>query len=234
MTFPYGAPSPALGPWADRLQTASWRGVPFSVRSSTIRRGRRVAVHEYPFRDDVWVEDLGRGMRLIGFTGFLIGDDVFDQRDRMMAACEVADAGDLVHPSLGTVRATLGEPPTASERADIGRVVELEFSFIQVGTDGPVYPTVAADTTGAIGTSADASDTAAGYDFAGSTVGAYYYGPNVVGAGAASVAGFAGLVVAAARAAAAAVPTAVLADIMADSAACTVTPGWEVTRPPLA
>lgn len=128
-----------LGVWALGLQPASWRGVQFAVRNSTIKRGRRIAVHEYPFRDDVWVEDLGRGTRVVSFTGFLIGDDVFAQRDDMVAAAEAPGIGELVHPSLGSLQATVTEF-SAGERFDLGRVVEIEFSFIQ-GADAPIFPT---------------------------------------------------------------------------------------------
>lgn len=128
-----------LGPWAWGLQPASFRGVRFAVRSSTIRRGRRVVVHEYPFRDDVWVEDLGRGTRVVSFSGFLIGDDVFAQRDRMVTAVETPGVGVLVHPSLGRLTVSNTEF-SAGERFDLGRVVELEFSFIQ-STPQPVFPT---------------------------------------------------------------------------------------------
>jgi prophage DNA circulation protein len=56
----YGIPSPALGAWAANLQPASWRGVPFAVEVDTYRGGRRIALHEYPYRDDPWLEDTGR------------------------------------------------------------------------------------------------------------------------------------------------------------------------------
>ncbi len=141
----YLIPASGLGPWAATLQTASWRGLPFAVRSSLIRRGRRVAVHEYPFRDEVWVEDLGRGTRMVSFSAFLIGDDVFQQRDAMAAAAETAGTGLLVHPSLGSMSASLIEF-SAGERADLGRVVEIEFSFIQSGQDQPLYPTTVIST----------------------------------------------------------------------------------------
>ncbi|MBV8749430.1 MAG: DNA circularization N-terminal domain-containing protein [Candidatus Eremiobacteraeota bacterium] len=58
-----GGVAGGLGPWADAPQRAWWRGVPFAVRASQIRRGRRIVVHEHPFRDDVWVGDLGRFSR---------------------------------------------------------------------------------------------------------------------------------------------------------------------------
>lgn len=130
-----------LGPWAWGLQPASWRGVRFAVRSSKIRRGRRTVVHEYAFRDEVWVEDLGRGTRVVSFSGFLIGDDVFAQRDRMVAAVETPDTGILVHPSLGRLTVSNIEF-SAGERFDLGRVVELEFSFIHSAVQ-PVFPTSA-------------------------------------------------------------------------------------------
>lgn len=167
-----------LGPWAMRLQPASWQGLPFAVRSSQVRRGRRVAVHEYPFRDTVWVEDLGRGVRMISFSGFLIGDDVYAQRDAMVAATETAGPGTLVHPSLGLVTANLIEF-AAGERADLGRVVELEFSFIQGGQDQPVYPTTAASTQSQVAAAASTALAAIAGDFNNSIAGALQYGESV-------------------------------------------------------
>ena len=163
MSEPYGATSGLLGPWADRLRVASWRGLPFAVKGGTLKRGRRVVVHEYPFRDDVWVEDLGRGVRLVGLTGFLIGDDVFDQRDAMMAANEQPGIGELVHPSLGSLQVTQVDE-SFGERADLGRVVEMELSFIQ-GQDVPVYPDGSASTQEGVDDAADSADDAAGADF---------------------------------------------------------------------
>jgi prophage DNA circulation protein len=140
----YSQIATGLGQWANKLQAASWRGQQFAVTSSNIQRGRRTAVHEYAFRNDVWVEDLGLGTRMITFSGFLIGDDVFSQRDQMVIAAETAGTGTLVHPSLGSLTATLIEF-SAGERADLGRVVEIQFSFIQ-GTSTPVSPAASAAT----------------------------------------------------------------------------------------
>lgn len=159
-----------LGPWAWGLQPASWRGVHFAVRSSVIRRGRRVVVHEYPFRDDVWVEDLGRGTRLVSFSGFLLGDDVFAQRDRMAAAAEEPGSGALVHPSLGTLQASLVEF-SAGERLDLGRVVELEFSFIQ-SPPKAVFPTSALSTGLQVGIAALQAGLATAQDYISAVTGA--------------------------------------------------------------
>ncbi|MBW9304503.1 hypothetical protein FHB95_17445 [Escherichia coli] len=37
--------------WKDRLQDASFRGVPFKVEEESAGTGRRVETHEYPNRD---------------------------------------------------------------------------------------------------------------------------------------------------------------------------------------
>lgn len=137
-------------PFFGALQTASWRGVPFGVTGAQLKAGRRTALHEYPFRDDVWVEDLGRAGRRIGVTGFLVQDaayggdgDVLAQRAVMLAACETAGAGELIHPSLGSVRASLLEFD-CEEAAERGRVFALRFTFAETGT--PEFPALTAAT----------------------------------------------------------------------------------------
>jgi prophage DNA circulation protein len=95
-------------------------------------------VHEYPNRDDVWVEDLGRQGQRIQVSGFLVenaaygGGAVIAQRTRLIAACEKAGPDDLVHPSLGRVKVTLTEFEI-SEVADKGGAFGVRFTFIQGG-----------------------------------------------------------------------------------------------------
>ena len=125
--------------WSDNLQPASWRGIPFFVTSTSVRRGRRTVVHEYPYRDVVWVEDLGRGRRDLTFTAFLIGDDVLAQQQRMLDACEISGPGDLVHPALGKRKAALVAQPEFSERQEAGRYIEISFSFTETEA-APSYP----------------------------------------------------------------------------------------------
>jgi prophage DNA circulation protein len=141
----YGAAIGGLGPWSARLQPASWRGCEFAVREAPIKVGRRIVLHEYPYRDDPWPEDMGRASRMCRFSGFIVGDDVFDQRDAMKTAAEQKGSGTLVHPSLGSATATLLDF-TATERADLGRAVELEFTFVISGQTQPIFPSTAAST----------------------------------------------------------------------------------------
>jgi prophage DNA circulation protein len=181
-----GSISPMLGVWAQQMQPASWNGVAFKVKQSTIRRGRRVVLHEYAYRDSVWIEDLGRGTRTISFSGFLIGDNVFQQRDAMLLAVETAGAGQLVHPSLGSMSVSLSEF-SAVERADLGRVVELEFAFIDSGQNKPQNPTTTISSQAGSQAAAAQLQAASGQDFGSSILGAIQTGADAVQAGVGTV-----------------------------------------------
>lgn len=148
--------------WQDELRPASWRGVPFEVWHTDTQVGRRVAPHEYPFRDTAWVEDLGRGMRRLSVIGFLVGDDCLDQQERMVEAAELEGPGELVHPTLGLRQVSLVNL-AAGSRHDLGRVVELAFQFLEAGDR--LYPETGQDGLSVIEAAADAADQAASDDF---------------------------------------------------------------------
>jgi prophage DNA circulation protein len=116
--------------WWLQLQPGSWRGVGFVMDTAETRAGRRVAIHEYPYRDTAWVEDLGKLPRRFAMQAFLVGDDVYSQRDAMVAACEQAGSGTLVHPTLGSAECVLLDF-AVSDRRERGRVVEVTFNFLQ-------------------------------------------------------------------------------------------------------
>ena len=122
----------SAGSWAQQLQPGSWRGVGFVLDAGETAAGRRVAIHEYPYRDTAWAEDLGKLPRRFSVTAFIVGDDVYQQRDAMLAASEQAGPGTLVHPTLGSIQCVLLEFHCA-DRRERGRVVELQFAFIVAG-----------------------------------------------------------------------------------------------------
>ena len=159
----YNDTSPALGPWADRLQQASWRGLPFAMLENTVSPGRRTVLHEYPYRDTPWVEDLGLATIRLKVTGFLTGDDVFDQRDDMRAACDQPGPGEFVHPSLGSLTGNIVDPSFAETLR--GRYVHFEFTFIQTDLDAPIYPDASTSTQGNVDDAADYCDIQCAADF---------------------------------------------------------------------
>ncbi|WP_267248786.1 DNA circularization protein [Yersinia sp. Marseille-Q5920] len=127
--------------WSEHLHPASFRGVPFAVMTAEGVFGRRQAIHEYPYRDTAWVEDLGRATRRLTIRGFLIqssglynAPDVMTQRDSLIAACEMPDAGTLVHPTLGEMTVSIPESGLRlNEGAESGRVFEFTLTIIESG-----------------------------------------------------------------------------------------------------
>lgn len=172
----YGFALASLGVWAAGMQVASWRGLPFAVHESVIRKGRRTAVHIYPYRDQIWVEDLGRGVRQYGFHGFLVGDDVLVQSAAMQDAVERPGPGTLVHPALGSLTCSVID--FAVRQTEEGRVVELEFRFLE--TAAVLYPGIVQSTQNAVKTQATTTFGKIAQDFQNDIVEPLQHGAQVV------------------------------------------------------
>lgn len=127
--------------WEDNLHAASFRGVSFAVERGDGSFGRRQAVHEYPYRDSAWVEDMGRSTRRITLTGFIIqssriysASDVMTQRDSLVAAAEQAGPGTLVHPTLGELTVSVPEGGLrVQESQEDGRIFRFTLTVIESG-----------------------------------------------------------------------------------------------------
>lgn len=139
------------GDWFKNLNKASYGGVPFGVESIRTRAGRKTSVHTYPFRDDVWVEDLGKRPRQFEILGFLVEGDlitgggaVIGQRGNLLKACETAGGQTLVHPTLGTIQSVCCLDVETVERRDLGRVFEFRMTLIVSGNR--LFPTATTST----------------------------------------------------------------------------------------
>lgn len=155
--------------WTDLLQ-ASFNGVPFGVEAEGGKFGRRYARHEYPYRDDPWMEDLGRRARDHKITGFLLENDqvygggaVIQQKLEMIQAAETPGLGQLVHPSLGTLTGAINGGIEFIARWDQGLIYEMHFEFVESGQ--PQFPGVATSTLDAVMSAASAADAAASAGF---------------------------------------------------------------------
>ena len=162
----YGAAAASLpASFLGQLQPASWRGQQFAVLGSTVRAGRRKALHEYPFRDGSWVEDLGQRGRLFGFVGFLVGDDVGQQMESFLRRAEYPGPGELVHPTFGARRVELLECE-AGDRFDAGRVWSLRLEFVEPRVPRlQLQPEVVGATGDAVAQAASDAQEAASGDF---------------------------------------------------------------------
>lgn len=126
-----------------QLRPASWRGFEFAVEDDGLSFGRRNAVHQYPFRDTPWVEDIGRQAKRFQVRGFIVGDDVIPRRDRLIALADEKSDGELVHPTLGRRKVALMDVKSFA-RKDRGRCFELHFVFMEQG--GQLYPSSTSST----------------------------------------------------------------------------------------
>ncbi|MFC0407914.1 DNA circularization N-terminal domain-containing protein [Roseomonas elaeocarpi] len=183
--------------WLAELLPASWRGITFYVRNSNYLRGRRTVVHQYAFRDAVWVEDMGRAARITAFTGFVVGDDCYAKARALILVSEQKGPGTLIHPSLGVARVSLIAPLQMAERADLGRVVELQFQFAE--TTDPTFPSIAAATQDIVGGSADDAASSFTSDFNSSIGSALDAGASAASSALDTVSGWVGQVASAAQ-----------------------------------
>lgn len=119
--------------WKDKLQDASLRGIAFKVDSDEATFGRRVQVHEYPNRDKPWAEDLGRATRRFSVQAYLIGDDFFEQRNRLIEAIEKPGSCTLVHPYYGEMTVVVDDAVRVSHSQSEGRMCRVSFSFVESG-----------------------------------------------------------------------------------------------------
>ena len=143
---------------------ASFRGVPFFVETSDRAGGRRIVTHEFPFRDDPFIDDMGRKARTFRIEGYVIGDDYVLQRDGLLAALEDASGpGELVHPYHGVRRAICSSVAVRETRAD-GRMAVLDMEFAEAPAQA-VVPVESTDLAAQVDASADAAIAATDEEF---------------------------------------------------------------------
>ncbi len=160
--------------WRDSMGPASFRGVQFFVDTSERTGGRRNVLHEYPFRDNPFSEDLGRGARGFQVEGYVFGDEYFTDRDALITALEKEGPGELVHPYYGTRQVALAGPFRVRESAREGGIAQFAIEFVEtLGTDNDVIASQV-DAAGSVRASALAARAASQTQFTtGFTVGPF-------------------------------------------------------------
>lgn len=131
---------------AKLLRPASFRGVPFKLFNAEMVFGRRNVLHEYPYRDEPYGEDLGRKGREITFDAYTMITSDYNTRDQLIAAIELnSTPGTLIHPSLGTITVI---PKDCKHRYNNleGGIEYFTLTFVEAGTQ--IQSAVSADTNG--------------------------------------------------------------------------------------
>jgi prophage DNA circulation protein len=149
--------------WRDQLLPASFRGVKFHYEELRKSGGRRRVDDEYPYRDDVYIEDIGRRKREHRITGYVLGDDFLVQRDALEAALEQPGPGTLVHPTRGPLSVKVGAYSVSERLTAEGRMARFEFDCVEDGGDPSPVP--GSDTRGKAAKKSVAALTAAQSSF---------------------------------------------------------------------
>ena len=124
--------------WRDHLQKASFRGIPFKVLDTTTNVGRRNVLHQYPFADVPYIEDLGLDADKFTVVGYVIQNfsnahDYFGERDGLLQALREAGAGTLVHPFLGEFLVSLVGQAEMTESFSEGGIARFTMHFVAAG-----------------------------------------------------------------------------------------------------
>jgi prophage DNA circulation protein len=167
-----------MSAWLDTIKRQSVDGRPlqgqfraarFIVPGDRGQVGRRTQVHEYPLRDDPYVEDLGRAGRRFTLEVFVDSSlvesgDYTEARDALIAALEEPGPGLLQHPWYGAMQASLVEMGDVSQSTREGG--RATFSLVFLAGGDLLFPTAATYTSSAATAAADAANAAALADFA--------------------------------------------------------------------
>lgn len=140
--------------WKEKLKPASFRRVSFYVSVSEVSGGRRTVQHDYPQRDDPYVEDMGLKAREFSIEAYVIGDDYMAQRDALAAACDKSGSDTLIHPYYGKQTA-ICTGYRVREVSSEGRYAVIALSFVK--TSVVPKPVVSTDNTTATVTAAGAA-----------------------------------------------------------------------------
>lgn len=118
--------------WKDRYLQGSINDIEIYIDAHELSGGRRSVNHEYPFRDENYVEDLGLKTRSFDITAYVIEPNYFQKRDAVIAELEAGSVIQLTHPYLGskTVRCT---DFRLREDRKKGGYAEFAISFIEAG-----------------------------------------------------------------------------------------------------
>jgi prophage DNA circulation protein len=149
--------------WRDDWEKGTFRGVPFKWKQAETLVGRKTARHDFPQRDDVYIEDLGKRPREFTLECFVIGEDYISERNALIKALETSGTGILVHPTMGSMLVALNGQVRISESTSEGGMCRFSIPFILA--EETKSSSGAVDTTAKVESAVDAAAEAEESDF---------------------------------------------------------------------
>lgn len=126
-------------PNLSELYEASFRGVSFLFRNGTTSLGRKTVTHEYPQRDERFVEDLGKFSKTFSVNVVISGNDYFAKRNSLNNALEQPGPGQLIHPFYGSITVSVKTVVVSEDTQKFGEAdYQIEF---ETTLEDPLLPT---------------------------------------------------------------------------------------------
>ena len=153
------------GDTVDAINSAQWGAGAYDAYGTGIpARGYT----PYPNRDKPYTEDLGKITFRPSITAYVVGDDCFDQRDRLIDALNKPGPGTLVHPTYGELKVCVDGEVRVSTSKSEGRIVRFDLKFVEAGELS--YPTSGAATAQTLMSSCSALDDCISDSFSGFSI----------------------------------------------------------------
>lgn len=112
----------------DELRPASFRGASFYVASDKGEYGRRDIIHEYPMRDDPYIEDMGQKASKFSVSGYLFGDNWVSLKDALVSACTARGPAMLQLPTESPILVNCLTLAVSRSKDECGYyAVQIEF-----------------------------------------------------------------------------------------------------------
>jgi prophage DNA circulation protein len=126
--------------WRDRLQPASFRGVPFFTKATDAELGRRVEIVKYPGREDTTAQDLGRDSAEFSVQAFLVGEDYDLDLRALEDALLTEGSGRLVLPTRGELLVNIhGKFKVHEDATERGGLATVTFSCVVSTPQAPTF-----------------------------------------------------------------------------------------------
>lgn len=124
--------SDACRDWLSTLWPASYKGVPFYFEADKETGGRDNVKHQFPNRDDPFIEDMGESLRTYSGSAYVHGDNADGLASALIAVLAARGPGPLVVPYFGPVTVHCEKFERTTQLDKLGYVA-FEVEFVRAG-----------------------------------------------------------------------------------------------------
>lgn len=110
----------------EKLQPASFRGIPFLVNTETKSGGKKTVTHEFVNSNKRFTEELGELPPNFSIEAIVHGENAITERRNLERVLNMSGKGDLVHPVYGLLQVKSTTYSVTSNQTNIG---EYRFSI---------------------------------------------------------------------------------------------------------